>query len=244
MKLLTLNQVKEKKDEQIQRDILRTSDIEKAASQARINLAKAEAEFNATLAKNREIWANEEQEHATRKQEMTSEVEVLEERKKQALEPLSLFQKDLEKQKKELDDLSINVKISEALNEELKERLEDKLDEVGEREQDVLRETQILEGKKESVEIQSEQTVQGIKRLNDSINAFLIQKEDTESRLDQIRLDLDLEKQNVDNNKRSLERKEQTLITWENKLRTRETLLKNAMQLFPYKKGKKTAKIE
>ena len=31
MKLLTLNQVKEKKDEQIQRDILRTSDLEKAA---------------------------------------------------------------------------------------------------------------------------------------------------------------------------------------------------------------------
>ena len=244
MKLLTLNQVKEKKEEQIQREILRTSDLEKAASQARINLAKAEAEFNATLAKNRTFWAEEEQEHAARKQEMTSEIEELENRKKQALEPVYLLQNQLEKRLKDTEALISQTEEQKAYNEDLRLKLEDKLDEVGEREQDVLRETQKLEGRKQSVDLQSEQTVEGIKRLNDSINAFLIQKEDTESRLDQIRLDLDLEKQNVENDKRSLERKMETLTDWENKLKTRETLLKNAMQLFPYKKDKKTAKIE
>ena len=244
MKLLTLNQVKEKKDEQIQRDILQTSDLEKAASQARINLAKAEAEFNATLAKNRTFWAEEEQEHAARKQEMLSEVEELENRKKQALEPVYLLQNQLEKRLKDTEALISQTEEQKAYNEDLRLKLEDKLDEVGEHEQDVLRETQKLEGRKQSVDLQSEQTVEGIKRLNDSINAFLIQKEDTESRLDQIRLDLDLEKQNVENDKRSLERKIETLTDWENKLKTRETLLKNAMQLFPYKKDKKTAKIE
>ena len=244
MKLLTLNQIKEKKDEQIQRDILRTKELDKASEQARLNLAKAEADFNATLAKNRTLWANEEHEHSERIKEMSSEIQVLEKRKEIALEPVYLLQNKLEKRLNDIDVTSTQLKEKEAYNEDLRSKLEDKLDEVGEREQDVLRETQILEGKKESLEIQSEQTKQGIKRLNDTISTFLTTKEAEENRLDQIKIDLALQKQNTDNFKLSLERKELELTDWENKLRTREILVKNAMQLFPYKKGKKTAKIE
>lgn len=130
MKLLSIKQTKQIEEVNRSVDIMRMQELNKAADIARKNLAEAEADFNATLARNRERWAQEEAEHVSRTHEMEQEIYTLENRKKASLESNQ-------------DDL-----------EALAEKLQDKLDAVGEKEQDLIQFEKTLLLRQESIEIQ------------------------------------------------------------------------------------------
>ena len=108
MKLRSPSQLGDLKEQARVRELLRIQETNKAAMEANKALAKAEADFNATLAKNREIWALEEAEHTKRVKEQQSELERLQ----RQIGHLN-----------EIDDL--------------REKLEDKLDAAGKKEQDL-----------------------------------------------------------------------------------------------------------
>ena len=78
MQLLKPQENKDLKSAQDLRNIIRTQEILKAEQDARLKLANAEADFNNTLAKNRDKWAKEEETHSTRVREMNTEIENLE----------------------------------------------------------------------------------------------------------------------------------------------------------------------
>lgn len=164
---------------------MRTQEIEKAAATARRNLAQAEADFNATLARNSARWAAEEMAHIERVNQMTNEVEMLEKRKEVALQPTIAREEAADKREKALEIRENQALKREQENEIVAEQLQDKLDEVGEREQDVAHATQRIESQKQGIAEQQEQTRAGVKKLSMAMANFEQYKADTNAKIDE-----------------------------------------------------------
>lgn len=79
MKLLSPKEVRDANQGELTKQILRAKETQEIVDETNLKLAKAEADFNAMLAKNRVIWAKEEEEHSLRLQEMKKELKSLEE---------------------------------------------------------------------------------------------------------------------------------------------------------------------
>lgn len=218
MKLLNPLQLKQNKDAEIAREILRTKDVREANEQVRKELAKSQIDFNDTLAKNRTKWAQEEKEHTERVREMTGEIEKLEEKKAQALIPVKMYEEQAKQLIKTLEERSVMLAQKEQFNDDLTERLHNKLDEVGQREQDVtLRERKATALRLElgnQLHVANERTA----TLNGQIRAFLedieIKKKDIEKR----KTEVTLREQTISSKEESLKRTEKTLDDWAKKL--------------------------
>lgn len=185
MKLLTPFQQKDRQAEELARKVMRAQEVEAMAKKANINLAMAEADFNATLARNRAKWALEEEEHEQTVKGMTQEVEALEERKKQALIPIQLYKEEADKIMLETRGILNDSKAKDEQSEFLQEKLEDKLTDVGDRELAVAESEVRLELKKQGIETQQQQTKDGIANLSKSMLDFHLFKENEENSLQQ-----------------------------------------------------------
>lgn len=137
MKLFSQPELKQRKDQELTREILRTEEMQKVAEKARKGMANAEADFKEMLATHKEKWAKEEQEHTVRLRQMASEIDGLEERKKQALIPIQVYKQMADEKMNEAVAAEEVVAKKEEEIEDLREKLEDRLDEVGEREGEV-----------------------------------------------------------------------------------------------------------
>jgi len=82
--------------------------------------------FQSTLAQNREKWALELEEKQKLTDDMDKEVKVLEERKKQALIPISLYKEEADKLYQEAKDFLTRAKEKEQEADFLQEKLEEK----------------------------------------------------------------------------------------------------------------------
>ena len=120
-------------------------------------MAEAEADFASVLARHRITWAEEEREHDERMRQMQKEVSVLEDRKKQALIPLEIYKVQADTLLKEAQEALQRTKEKELKNEEIAELLQDRLDEVGEKESDVQSLESRLLSKQKGIEDQAEQ---------------------------------------------------------------------------------------
>lgn len=176
MKLLTPSQTKDLKDQQIMRGIIRTQELDKAENEARRNLANAEADFFATLARHREQWALEEEAHHQRVIEQQAELAALEVQKLNALIPFKILKDgtlerlgDAEAYLKQLQD-------REERNDDLAELLEDKLDATGVKEQDLLKWEQKLVIQQDNVDRQTKATTTAANLLSEQVAEFMAYK--------------------------------------------------------------------
>lgn len=185
MKLLTPQANKELGSQEQIRTLMRTQELEKAAQKARINLADAEADFQATLARNRLQWATEEREHSQRIAEMTVEVKALEKRRETALKPVNQLEQEARARLQEAIDYEAKVKEREEHVEAWAEILQDQLDAVGAKEQDIIWKAQTIEAQKKGIAEQQEQTRTGIKHLNQLTADFHASVQKAEKELDE-----------------------------------------------------------
>ena len=130
MKLFSPQEVRDKKNLETARDILRTKEVEDVLKRTNQQLAQAEADFASALAKNKRIWANEETEHAKRVSEMSEEIKELEQRKAQALIPIQMYKDQADTLLKEAQEALELAKVREYQARETQNALEDKLDEL------------------------------------------------------------------------------------------------------------------
>ena len=183
MKLLAPNENKDLREKEATLQILRTQELEKAAKEARLKLADSQADFQSTLALNRQKWAEEEDEHRQRVNERKAEIDALEAKRMNAMIPIDILKSSAEEQLKDAEDYAKSVREREEEAESLTELLQDKLDEVGQREQDVSHKEKELEIREVGIENQIQSTVSGVKKLSQDLAEFLAYKELTEKQL-------------------------------------------------------------
>lgn len=211
MKLLAPSATKDLKSLEVTRELLRSQEMQKVADKTRKELANAEADFNQTLAKNRNIWAKEEEEHSNRIREMDSEIKVLEREKQIALEPIEIFRKQATDELLKATALKEKLEIKEKEIETLDEKLQDKLDKVGQEEEDNLKESQRLELQKQGIESQKQAVVAGAKRLSSQIVDFTETKKQAEKNIDERKTAITLIEVSLSSKETNLKNKESEL---------------------------------
>lgn len=128
MKLLSQKEVQDRKQAEITRDIGRTQEVKEVLETVTKQLEEANAKFNVVMANQRIRWALEEEEHIKKILSLKKELALLESRKQDV--PY------------EIDEVKSYDKDTEA--DEIADLLQDKLDDVSEREQSLDEREQLL----------------------------------------------------------------------------------------------------
>ncbi len=204
MKLLTPQSVKDLKSQDLARGILRAKETEDAIKKINQRRAEAEVSFNSALARNRELWAKEEQDHQKRKTELQFEIDTLEAKRLNALIPINIIKISAEDKMKEATDFLTGLRLRERVVEETTERLEDKLDEVGEREITVKNKEKELLLKQQGIERQEENLRLNNERLTEQMKEHLVLKQNAITNIEERTKEVVLKE-------RSLEAKEQLI---------------------------------
>lgn len=172
MKLLSPFSQKDRQQEDLTRKLLRVAEVEDLTIKTNASLAKAQADFNDTLARNRFQWATEEEEHSERIKNMTQEITTLENRKREALIPIQMYKEEVDKVMLEAQDFLKSAKEKDEQADYLAEKLENKLTEVSDRESIVSNEEKRLAVAKQGLQSQQETTKEGVARLSAEMVAF------------------------------------------------------------------------
>lgn len=183
MKLLSPVAQKDARQTEITRQLLRAKETEDIILKINVRRAKAEADFADSLARNRVIWAQEEEEHAKRLKDMEAELKPLEERKRQALIPLEVYKEDAAKVVAEARRIFDRATEKEQLLDQGAEMLEQKLTAVADRENAVTREEKRQEVAKLGIETQQEETKKGLSKLSEAMFNFDLYKQKEEGSL-------------------------------------------------------------
>lgn len=199
MKLLSPVQNQDAKALEVSREILRTQELNKAADKARKNMADAEADFNATLSRQKHQWSLEEEKHQAILKARSQEVEVLENRKRQAMIPVKLYEDQVNVKAKAAEEAMAEAKKAQDRADDLADRLEDKLDAVGAREQGVTAKEAKLAAREAGIDLQAEQVRQGAKKLNEDIAKWNAQKAVDEADINERKTTLYLWEQSLKN---------------------------------------------
>ncbi len=184
MKLLTPSAQKDETQVELSRDVIRVQEVKKVVEDWNKKLAKAEADFSLMLAGQRDRYALEELEHEKRVKEMKQEVDTLEAKKYAALVPINILKEGGVNRLEEAEKFMASLRKREDDAEELTERLEEKLDEVGERELVVKNEQRRLRLLQEGVERQQDFIKSQNEQLTKSLSEFVMMKEQAEKDID------------------------------------------------------------
>ena len=225
MRLLSQQQVKQNKESELAKEALRIAETQKLSKKSREELAKTQAEFYNTLAKNRELWANEAEEHQRIVKEMKKEVEELQKKKEQALIPIKIYKDEVDRKMDVATILMEKAKQQKQENDALEEILEDRLDEVGQREQDVKLKEQKLLSQIQANEQQANFVIQGQKSLNQEIKEFVKQREQAFKDIDKRMTAVLLKEHTLEERMDSLKRTEETLCILAKQLEDRRGIL-------------------
>lgn len=134
LKLLPPNQVQFQTRARSEKDERRAVELQTLIVAKHKELEELEQTFADTLKRNQGVWASEEEAHKVRVQKLVDEVLVLEERKVQALLPLTERKKELDTIASALKEKEENLRVRETEIEERGDSLNVRLDEEGERE--------------------------------------------------------------------------------------------------------------
>lgn len=230
MKLLTPFANKDKQQEEITRKILRIQEIEDLATKANARLARAEADFADSIARNRAKWALEEQEHADRINAMSREVEALEERKNQALIPIQMYREEVDKVMAEAQEMLKKAKEREEQAEYLQEKLEEKLTEVEDRLAIVKTQEDRLTIAKQGIESQKEATKEGIARLSEEMLRFHEKQQSDEANMNERKKEIALAEINLNAKLEKYARDLEAMKIWEKQLEDQRATLERAIK--------------
>lgn len=229
MKLFSPQEVRDKKNLETARDILRTKEVEDVLKKTNQQLAQAEADFASALAKNKRIWANEEAEHAKRVSEMSEEIKELEQRKAQALIPIQMYKDQADTLLKEAQETIELAKIREYQARETQNTLEDKLDELGEREEILIEDERVIQRKKEGIKAQEKNIELQSAELTRKIEEFLKQKGLAEADLKKRDKELTMREMSIVSREKALERGISSLAEEKTKIADQRATLERAL---------------
>jgi len=198
MKLLSPIAVKDVRGQELARDVLRIKETKDELQRVSQQLANAQADFNVSLARNRETWANEEQEHSKRLTEMTKEVEFIEERKKQALIPINMYKSEADKIMSDALEYKKSLDAKEEQIENTIELLESKLTDVADREQKVSLVEKKQKVAQEGILKQQEATRNGTQLLSEQIAQFHVKQQEDDKLWNKRKRELDLKEINLE----------------------------------------------
>lgn len=140
MKILSATEIKQAKEVELTKDIVRTESVKNALDKATQQLNETDARFELALANQRTRWAKEEEEATQKILSMQAEVKKLEKLKEQALIPIEkekeLAHNMFKEAEKVLEEARIEKNRADERYEEceeLRERLMNRLDEAAER---------------------------------------------------------------------------------------------------------------
>lgn len=155
----------------------RTVEMEKATAEVRKRMADAERDFNVMMEGQRKQWEDERKEHVERlRNDGEKEVLELEERRKRALTPIEVLEKRARDTLKEAQ-----FSLSEAVHrekraEELGELLQDKLDDLSTREQNVAEQEKAMSSMEENIRHRERVSAETAESIRKSAEVFLADK--------------------------------------------------------------------
>lgn len=211
MKLFSNAELKEIKAKEQTREILRTQEMQQVADKARKELANAEHDFKLALAERKEVWAIEEQNHNTRVKERNKELSNLEEKRKAAMIPIDDMEKRAAKKLSEAIGLKNNLKKDQEDVDQLREVLEEKLDDMAEKNKRIESVEEQLANREHGIKMQEANISQSAMELSKQMASFLAEKAKGEQ-------DIKERKEALFLKERSLLSKEEALKRTENKL--------------------------
>ena len=225
MKLLTPTAVRDDKTLQTQRELMRAQEVSKLADKTRRDLSTAEAEFKQALLGQRARWEREEQEHTKKAKSMAEELDILEKRKSDALIPIEIYKRQAEDLMREAQNAIKMAQGKEIEAETYIEALQDKLDAVGQREQDIIMRERKQEVKEEAIRAQELTTIKRTEDLTKSITQFRAEKAQAEKDIDERKTALFLRDRSQEARAEQLSRKEKELQDWSKRLKDERGVL-------------------
>jgi len=230
MKLLTPKEHTDLRGQELSRELLRTQEIKNLAKREESNLAKAQMEFSQMMAGQQARWAMEEDEHTKRKLEMQREIDKMEQQKLNALVPFDILKVGTDEKMEETATFIAKLRIREENVEDLTERLQDKLDEVGEKEQDLKKLDRKLQFERIGIENQKQTTSDNAKALSEEMKSFAIKRAEEEKDIKERKEALFLQDTNLNALQGRLEAKERELDKFAIRLRDERGVLDRAFQ--------------
>lgn len=180
MKLLSPQQTKDTKAQELTRELLRTEEMHKLAEQARKMLANAEGDFSNMLAGQRARWAQEEKEHEERRGEMNQEVLVLSEQLRILNIPIEIERNRAHDLLEEAQIVLRQAKEKDKKLEATQELLEDRLDDVADEDRRIKADDDRLSKMIQGIDEQKELTKKGAEKLSLEMQDFYIKKFEVE----------------------------------------------------------------
>jgi hypothetical protein len=228
MKLLSPTVNKDAQQIEIARKLLRS--VEEMAAKANMNLAKAEADFADTMARNQAKWLVEEVEHNKMMIEREREVEALEKRKIEALIPIEIYKKEADTLMEKAQTIVKRAKQKESENEDLQELLYKKLTDVADREYMLVEGEKRIEIAKLGVIDQQQVTQQGVERLTIEMANFHVKQQEEEKNLEERKREVYLAELSFSAKTKKYTRDLHALQVFEIQLKDREATLDREIQ--------------
>lgn len=167
MKLLTPTDVRTNNEKRLTINLKRSSDLDGELLRKKQQIEKLDADFKLSIERQRIDFDEEKSEHHKKINELLREVEILEKRKEQALLPINDKLALIEKAQDLLIDRENNIQKKEYQLEESLQSLQDRLDEVTEREQEADRILTKQYSQQKSLDNQKEELAKQTKLLNE-----------------------------------------------------------------------------
>ena len=127
MKLFSPQESDNKKQSEIARDVARVEILRDEIIKAQKELGEVKAQFDLTMAKQRQYFAEEEEKHIREIDKLNKEVKALEERQKVARFPIAPAERKAYDNLQKSEQTLLEIKLQKEKNEEIEEALTDKL---------------------------------------------------------------------------------------------------------------------
>ncbi len=225
LKLFTPTEVRTVAEERQSKDVARASQIRDITDELIKKRTEAERAFDSQLTAQQKIWEEKERIFHEKRIAFEREIEVLERRKKTASSPLLLSGKKLHTLAEQLSAKENALKEKELALEEERQMLFAKLNEVGDREQNISDRLKSLELKEIGVEKQRRDVAEGSKRLSDELSRFKVMQEAFSSQYALKRAEIDSEHSVIKEANLRLEEREKEIELAKLLIKDREQML-------------------
>lgn len=207
MELLKPAQAAQKSRDQEDRDSRRILELQTLIAQKTKELAVAEEAFDIAMQRNRNQWAAEQQEHENKLAVIEKKTTDLEERRAQATVPLTTWEQRIKDEDSALQEREKGLEIREANVEESLILLQQRLDEVSEREFDADKVAKMVANREVGVKQQASEIKQQSQYLTKAIVEAQLSAATKEQELSTKAQRLDVREQSLEERERQVQQK-------------------------------------
>ena len=230
MKLFSPEEIKTSKAAELARDVFRTQDIKKALDSARTTLNDTKALFDVTLANQRVAWATEQEKAIKTISDLQKEVSDLEGRRQTLLIPIDIDRKKVDNMIMEANEFLTQAIQKQKDADELVEKLEDRLEEVSEKDEALTQRENNLLLKEKGAEAQSNAVILASSELTKQMQSFVADMENKENVFNTKKKELDLYKITLDGLSEDLKKQSEHLAREKQLIFSQRQALRTALQ--------------